>query len=73
MIAGVSRRGTSGVTSSVSLAAYLLKYIHAVSANRTIAMIQSEESLISVFLAMSRILIPILRLQYGRVVEVFLP
>jgi hypothetical protein len=42
---------------------YLLKYIHAVSANRTIAMIQREESLISVFLAMSRILIPMSLLQ----------
>ena len=37
--------------------AYLLKYIHAVSANKTIATTQREELLISVFLAMFRILI----------------
>jgi len=36
--------------------AYLLKYIQAVSANKTIVTIQRDESLIPVFLAMSGIL-----------------
>ena len=40
----------------IGLRAYLLKYIHAVSANKTIATIQRDESLISVFLAMGPIL-----------------
>jgi hypothetical protein len=40
------------------LTAYLLKYIHAVSANKTIVTIQRDEPLIPVFLAMIRILGP---------------
>jgi hypothetical protein len=43
--------------------AYLLKYIHALSASKTIAKIQRDELLISVFLAMSSILGPILLLR----------
>jgi hypothetical protein len=42
--------------------AYLLKNIHAVSANKTTVAIHRDELLISVFLAMSDILISILRL-----------
>ena len=40
------------------LTAYLLKYIHAASANKTIVTIQRDEPLIPVFLAMIRILGP---------------
>jgi len=40
----------------VGLAAYRLKYIHAVSANKTTVTIQRDESLIPVFLAMGHIL-----------------
>jgi hypothetical protein len=66
MMARVLKRVTTR-SRSVNLAAYRLKYIHAVSTNKTIAIIQSDESLISVFLAMSRILSPILRLQCRRI------
>jgi hypothetical protein len=41
--------------------AYLLKNIHAVSANKTTVAIHRDELLISVFLAMNGILISILR------------
>jgi hypothetical protein len=39
-----------------------LKYVHAASTNKMIATIQSDESLIPVFLAMNRILSPTSRL-----------
>jgi len=52
---------------------YFLKYIHAVSANKTIVAIHRDELLISVFLAMSRILISILCPRNHRFAEVFLP
>ena len=48
--------------SSLGFRPYLLKYIQAVSANKTIVTTQSDELLISVFLAMNRILSPTLRL-----------
>jgi hypothetical protein len=53
--------------------AYLLKYIHAVSANKTTVAIHRDELLISVFLAMSNILISILLCRNQRFAEVFLP
>jgi uncharacterized membrane protein YidH (DUF202 family) len=53
--------------------AYLLKYIHAETANKTSVAIHSDELLISVFLAMSGILTLILGLRSHRFVEVFLP
>ena len=50
------------VFSSLGFRPYLLKYIQAVSANKTIVTTQRDELLISVFLAMNRILSPTLRL-----------
>ncbi len=51
-----------GLAAGIVVLAYLLKYIHAVSANKTTVAIHRDELLISVFLAMSNILISILRL-----------
>lgn len=44
--------------SAGSASPYLLKYIHTVRANKTSVIIQRDEPLISVFLAMHGILIP---------------
>ncbi len=49
--------------------AYLLKYIHAVSASNTIVTTQRDGLLISVFLAMARILIQRLRPRNGKIVR----
>ena len=53
--------------------AYRLKYIHALSANKTIVATHRDELFISVFLAMSDILTSVPSLRTHRFVEVFLP